>query len=151
VKMTEIPEPPRMVDSKDSAAAPNRGTVPAYRAGLPATMSGIEEEIRALKLERANKNRGANAMMVLGMCSGAAAFVLPAVSFTSQLAGPETLVNAVSNFQATLIGCVAVGVVLGLVSASLRSRVRFIDSRLRALDSEQQRLAANQAKGEPSL
>jgi hypothetical protein len=140
-----------MVDSKDSAAVPNPGAVPAYRAGIPTTVSGIEEETRALTLERANKNRGANIMMVLGMCSGAAAFVLPAVSFTAQLGGPETLVNALSNFQATLIGCVALGVVLGVVSASLRSRVRFIDSRLRALGSEQQRLAANQAKGESIL
>ena len=155
--MTEIPDLPRNVDFSNTAqsgygtnasSSQSAKAIPAYRANLPSTIEGLEQERQDLTLERESKNRGANTLLVLGMCCGAAAFILPLNSCSSQLGGPATLVNALNAFVVTLVGCVLVGVVFGSIAASLRSRVKFIDSRLRAIESEKQQISQRQAKGE---
>lgn len=142
--MADIPNPPRFVDLNDHDQKQIPDAVPGYRAALPQTTQSIEQERQDLTLERQNKNRGANVLMVLGMCCGAAAFVLPLNSCSSQLGGPSSLTAAMNAFVGTLIACVVLGVILGSIAGSMRARVRFIDSRLRALDSEESRLAASQ-------
>ncbi len=149
--MSEIPEPPRIVHSVNPLDGQNSSVVPAYRADLPTTIEGVEQERLLLRSEREKKNRGANTLLVLGMCSGAAACILPLNSCSAQLGGPSTLVNALNTFVAVLISCVLLGLLLGAISASLRSRVRFIDSRLRALDLEQRRLYEQRETGDSRL
>lgn len=138
--MHEVPNPPRFVDLNDYDEQRKADSVPGYRAALPKNSEAFEQERQDLSLERENKNRGANVLMVLGMCCGAAAFVLPLNSCSAQLGGPSSLNAAMNAFVGTLIACVALGVIFGSIAASMRARVRFIDSRLRALDAEEQRL-----------
>lgn len=142
--MADIPNPPRFVDQNDYDEQRKADSVPGYRAALPKNIEAFEQERQDLTLERENKNRGANVLMVLGLCSGAAAFVLPLNSCSAQLGGPSSLNAAMNAFVGTLIACVVLGLILGSIAGSMRARVRFIDSRLRALDSEESRLAASQ-------
>ena len=116
----------------------------AYLAKLPNTIEAVQAERATLVIQEASQTTKANGFLIAGLSSGVLAFVVPLGSCTSALGRRlENLEVAFNTFVSSMILCVVVGVVLGIIAASFRGKARTLRNRIATLNAHEVWLREN--------
>ncbi len=110
----------------------------AYLAKLPNTIEAVQAERPTLVIQEASQTTKANSFLIAGLSSGVLAFVVPLGSCTSVLGSRlENLDDAFNTFVYSLIFFVVLGVIFGIVAASIRTKARALRKQIATLNAHE--------------